>query len=60
VEINVYADSCEAAQNNPNGYTAPAGDMNNDCKVDFVDFATLAGAWLEDESLTEDALYDPN
>lgn len=60
MEIEVYADSCEAAQNHPDGYVAPTGDFNNDCKVDFVDFAVLADAWLGDASLTEDALYDPD
>jgi hypothetical protein len=60
MEISVYGDSCEAAQNNPNGYTAPIGDVNNDCKMDFIDFAILAAAWLDDASLMEDALYDPN
>jgi hypothetical protein len=60
MEISVYGDSCEAAQNNPNGYTAPIGDLNNDCKIDFIDFAILAAAWLDDASLMEDALYDPN
>jgi hypothetical protein len=60
VEISVYGDSCEAAQNNPNGFTAPLGDVNNDCKMDFIDLAILAAAWLDDASLMEDALYDPN
>jgi len=60
MEIRVYADSCEAAQNNPNGFTAPLGDLNNDCKVDFIDLAMLAAAWLDDTSLMGDVLYDPN
>ena len=60
MEISVYSDSCEAAQNHPDGYTAPLGDVNNDCKMDFIDFAMLAAAWLDDASLTEDTLYDPN
>jgi len=58
MEINVYADSCEAAQNNPNGYTAPSYDFTDDCHVDFTDFAMFSLGWLEDASLTEDALYD--
>jgi len=58
MEINVYADACEAAKNNPNGYTASPYDFNDDCQVDFIDFAMFATAWLQDESLTEDALYD--
>ncbi|MGD8501648.1 MAG: Ig-like domain-containing protein [Phycisphaerales bacterium] len=58
IEINVYADSCEAAKNDPNGYSAPVYDFNDDCRVDFKDFAMFAQAWLQDESLTSDALYD--
>ena len=58
MEINVYNDSCEAAKNNPNGYTAPPYDFNDDCKVNFPDFTFFAITWLDDESLTEDALYD--
>jgi len=58
MEINVYGDSCEAAKNNPNGYTAPLYDFNNDCKVNFIDFAMFATEWLRDESLDQDALYD--
>ena len=60
MEISVYGDSCEAAKNNPNGFTAPPGDLNDDCKVDFFDLAILAAAWLEDASLTEDTFYGPN
>jgi hypothetical protein len=60
MEINVYGDSCEAAQNNPNGYTAPPYDVNDDCKVDFLDFAMFAAGWLDDASLMEDALYEPD
>jgi hypothetical protein len=58
IEINVYADSCEAAKNDPNGYTAPPYDFNDDCKVDFIDFAMFAEGWLQDESPTSDILYD--
>ena len=57
MEVNVYADSCEAAKNDPNGYVASRFDFNDDCKVDFTDFAMFAAAWLQDASLTEDALY---
>ena len=60
MEISVFADSCEAAQNHPDGYTAPLGDVNNDCKMDFADLAILAAEWLEDLSLTEDVPYGPN
>ena len=30
----------------------PPGDINGDCRVDLVDFATLAGNWLLDCTLT--------
>jgi len=59
MEINVYVNSCEAAKNNPKGYTALPYDFNNDCRVDFIDFAMFAAAWLQDGSLTQDVLYDP-
>jgi hypothetical protein len=58
MQIQVYTDSCEAAKNNPNGYTAPPYDFNDDCKVDFKDFALFAAAWLQSESLESDVLYD--
>jgi hypothetical protein len=58
MQVKVYADSCEAAKNNPAGYTAPAHDFNGDCRVDFADFALFAATWLLDETLTDDALYD--
>lgn len=58
MEVNVYLDSCEAAKNDPNGYTALSYDFNNDCRVDFTDFAMFAAAWLQNASLTEDILYD--
>jgi hypothetical protein len=60
MEIDVYADACEAAKNNPNGYTAPLYDFNDDCQVDFMDFVMFAAGWLQDESLIEDAIYDPD
>jgi hypothetical protein len=43
VNVNVYADSCAAAK--ASGFTALAGDYNLDCKVNFTDFATIAGNW---------------
>jgi hypothetical protein len=58
MEVNIYADNCEAAKNDPNGYTPPLYDFNNDCTVDFTDFAMFAAVWLQDESLTRDVLYD--
>ena len=49
MEINVYGDSGEAN---------PLYDFNDDCKVNFIDFAMFATEWLRDESLAQDALYD--
>jgi hypothetical protein len=48
----VYNDGCEAAQAMPD-YVPLLGDLNEDCKVDGVDFALLAEDRLEDNSLTE-------
>ena len=60
MSIDVYADNCAAAKNNPNGYVAPLYDFDDDCRVDFTDFVMFAAEWLQDESLMEDALYDPD
>ena len=54
------ADDCEAAKNHPDGYTAPTYDFNDDCAVDFIDFAMFAMSWLEDAALAEDGRYDPD
>lgn len=53
VAINVYNDSCEAAQSLPD-YVPLVGDLNGDCRVDDDDLALLQGNWLKDNSLTED------
>ena len=53
VTINVYNDSCEAAQSLPD-YVPLVGDLNGDCKVDDVDMALLEENWLQDNSLTEE------
>jgi len=58
IEVKVYNDSCEAAKNNPNGYTPPEFDFNDDCVENFLDFALFAAKWLESASLTTDLLYD--
>jgi hypothetical protein len=55
VTINVYNDSCEAAQSVPD-YVPLVGDLNEDCKVDDVDLALLQENWLKDNSLTEEWL----
>jgi len=53
VTINVYNDSCEAAQSLPD-YVPLVGDLNGDCKVDIVDLELLLENWLKDNSLTEE------
>ena len=53
VTINVYTDSCQAAQSLPD-YVPIVGDLNGDCKVDEADMALLEENWLKDKSLTED------
>ena len=53
VTINLYNDSCEAAQSLPD-YVPLVGDLNGDCKVDDVDMALLQENWLKDNSLTEE------
>jgi hypothetical protein len=53
VTINVYNDSCEAAQSLPD-YVPLVGDLNADCRVDDDDLALLQENWLKDNSLTED------
>ncbi|MHC4521282.1 MAG: DNRLRE domain-containing protein [Planctomycetota bacterium] len=58
MEIRVYADSCEAAQNNPNGYDAPQYDFNGDCVVDFLDFAMCATEWAEDRRLVTNETFE--
>ncbi len=53
--INVYNDSCEAAQAVPD-YEPFAGDLNGDCIVDELDLDILNQDWLKDNSLVEDWL----
>jgi len=53
ITINVYNDSCEAAQSLPD-YEPIVGDLNGDCRVDDVDLALLQENWLKDNSLTEE------
>lgn len=52
VTINVYNDSCQAAQSLPD-YVPIVGDLNGDCKVDDADLALLEENWLKDNSLTD-------
>ena len=53
VTINVYNDSCEAAQSLPD-YEPLIGDLNGDCRVDIDDMLLLLENWLKDVSLTEE------
>jgi len=53
VTINVYNDSCEAAQSLPD-YEPFPGDINGDCIVNDLDMAILQEDWLKDKSLTDE------
>jgi len=53
VTINVYNDSCEAAQSLPD-YVPLPGDVNGDCIFDQLDLDILNEDWLKDISLTDD------
>ena len=53
VTINVYEDSCQAAQSLPD-YVPILGDLNGDCKVDDLDMALLQENWLKDNSLSDE------
>ncbi len=53
VTINVYNDSCEAAQSLPD-YEPFPGDLNGDCIVDDLDLAILQEDWLKVNLLTEE------
>lgn len=56
LQIDVYADSCQAARN-VLGYQAIASDINNDCRVNIDDLSLLAADWLEQNFLLENVLY---
>lgn len=56
--IRVYSDSCDAAKNHPDGYTAPEFDFNDDCIENFLDFALFAAKLLEDATLVSDFRHD--
>ena len=47
LEIIVYADSCQAAKNSPNGYTATQYDLNDDCKQDINPYMMTDLTWEE-------------
>jgi hypothetical protein len=48
--VNVYNNSCEAAQSLP-GYVPIPGDLNGDCRVNDEDLAILQAHWLECNAL---------
>lgn len=58
MEIRVYADACAAAKANPNGYTAPQYDFNNDCIENLGDFAFFGAKWLENAALSALESYE--
>ena len=53
VTINVYNDSCQAAQS-LSDYEPLVGDLNGDCRVDEADMALLEENWLKDNLLIEE------
>lgn len=58
LRITVYADSCEAAKNNPNAaYVQNAFDLDNNCIVDLDDFSIFAQNWLDETSLADSQEY---
>ena len=58
MRIEVYADSCEAAKNQPEGYTALEYDFNEDCRSDIEEFASVAEEWLMFNYLLDSTPYD--
>lgn len=65
IEVDVYADACQAKKDSPSGWVANYYDRNGDCFVKIDDFAVFAEAWLNDttmkaqETLTKNILYVP-
>ncbi|MBL7153092.1 MAG: PQQ-like beta-propeller repeat protein [Phycisphaerae bacterium] len=58
MKVSVYADSCEAAKNNPiSGYVAALYDFDNDCIETFSDFAAFAAERLEIENFNDFAVF---
>lgn len=50
--IDVYDDACKAAHADGT-HEYDSTDLNQDCITDFVDFALIAAAWLDDYAITE-------
>jgi hypothetical protein len=58
MEVRVYADSCEAAANNPvKAYVPPLYDFDNDCIETFKDFAAFAAQEWEIGAFSEFAVF---
>ncbi|UCG56501.1 MAG: PQQ-binding-like beta-propeller repeat protein [Phycisphaerales bacterium] len=58
MEVRVYADSCEAAKNNPiSDYVAPPYDYDNDCIETFRDFAVFAVERSDIETFNDLAVF---
>ncbi len=51
IEVDVYADACQAKKDSPSGWTANYYDRNGDCFVTIHDFAVFAEAWLTDTTM---------
>lgn len=51
IEVDVYADACQAKKDSPSGWTANYYDRNGDCFVTIQDFAVFAEAWLTDTTM---------
>jgi len=53
INMGAYGGTTEASKSyfgEPVCKTIVAGDINGDCKVDFVDFRIMASHWLQDEN----------
>jgi hypothetical protein len=58
MEILIYDNVCEAAQNNPDGYIPLEADFVLDCEINIKDFASLASEWLAVNGLEEYSSYE--
>jgi hypothetical protein len=57
INMGAYGGTAEASKSyfgEPVCETIVAGDINGDCKVDFLDFTLLARHWLQDGHITTD------
>ncbi|MBN2512411.1 MAG: hypothetical protein JXB18_05685 [Sedimentisphaerales bacterium] len=53
LQISVAEDACAAAQNAPGWAGFNFYDIDQDCDVDLMDFASFAAQWLDDRNLTD-------